>query len=409
MAIVLEITKRDGLLFMFRKDTKAHYYGPVSQFSYTNVGGTVTFTIKTSVKEIEVYSGSGATISVHGKILILLGAIDAVLSELLDESDSDVITADELKVSLDKAIAQATDTDKVVRADDSRAVAPNDRKHGISDCNPNSGLPVDDAGTLITTAHEGFRNGNPRYAEQLFLPQTTSAIFARNVSNGKWSSWNKCLMLSEDQVDNLDNFGQFLTAVNRNQPDKPEGKNGIMLAMQYGVNRYDGKWGAEIYINEVNQNLLFRKRDNGTWGVWQRVLTDRDRLTEKVTLDLVSKDTGHFTFQTAQKRARFIGFRQANGEYLGYVEVDCSVKISAGDFTNEVILETPAGWQLAETIQACGDLFQTGSGGHFWRLWSENDNIGNQSLLRTWNNNSDVPRNVDLRLMYNFPAILKQA
>jgi hypothetical protein len=300
--------------------------------------------------------------------------------------------------------------DKVVRADDERGVAPKERKHGISDVNPHADLPVGDAGTIINTAHTGFRGGSNDWGEQIFLPQSLATMFLRVVQNKVWSSWRRTLLSTDDQVSNIDDFGEFISIVNKSQAGKPGNKNGILISIPYFVNRPDGKWGAQLYITEVDQDLYFRKKDNNVWGPWKRVLTDVGVAVEsnKKVLNLVPTDTAHFTFNTASRLARFIGYRQGKGDYIGYVEVDCKVKIATGDFGGEVILKTPAGWRLAETIQACGDLFQTGSGGHFWRLWSENDNLGDQSLLRTWNNNSDIPRGVDLRLMYNFPCVLME-
>jgi hypothetical protein len=299
---------------------------------------------------------------------------------------------------------------RVVRADDTRSVHANSRKHGISDIENLDGLPVTQAGSIINCAHSGYREGQNKWGQQLFLPQSFAALFLRKSENGGWSSWKKALTSTDDQVGNLDDFNEFMSVVNKNQANKPGGQNGLLLSMPYFVYRPDYKWGCQIYITEVTQEMYFRCKNANVWGPWKKVVTDAGRVGEKAILSLMLHSPEGVTFQSNSNLAKFIGYRQPNGDYSGFVQVDATINFAPNaNWQGITLVSLPDGWQLVESHQACGDLFQTGTNGHFWRLWSECDEPGSTTLIKSWNNNSDIPRNTPLRLMYNFPCIIKYA
>jgi hypothetical protein len=376
---------------------------PVREVTYAVEGKTA---VKVSTKDGKLlFHGTVSELLIGGKP-VAWETVTAQLTALLDVNEG--VTEENLAAILEAS--GLFSPDRVVRADDTRTIHANLRRHGISDIENYDTLPVSQPGTIINAAHAGFREGNNQYAEQLFLPQDNASIFVRKANNGKWSSWRKAQTSSDDQVGNIDEFGEFISIVNKTQANKPGNRNGMLLSLPYNVYRPEGKYGNQMYFTEVEGEMYIRTKTNNVWGAWKKVLTDGDigKLNEKVSLDLNLINTTHFTFDESGRLAKFIGYRQAENDYLGYIQVDASVTISAGSFTGEGILQAPAGWQLAETHQTCGDLFTTGSGGHAWRLWSENDNPNETTLIRTWDNNADIPRSTKLRLMYNFPCVLKK-
>jgi hypothetical protein len=231
----------------------------------------------------------------------------------------------------------------------------------------------------------------------------------RKVENGKFSSWKKALTSSDDQVGNLDEFGEFMFVVNKTQANKPDGQNGLLLSMPYFVYRPDGKWGCQIYITEVTQEMYFRCKNDNAWGQWKKVLTNADRIGERIALNLTLNASTGITLSLSGGVAKFVGYRQTSGDYLGFAQVDASIKFAANANWNGVTLVSlPTGWQLVESHQTCGDLFTTGTGGHFWKLWSECDEPGSTALVKSWNNNIDIPCDAALHLMYNFPCIIRE-
>jgi hypothetical protein len=108
---------------------------------------------------------------------------------------------------------------------------------------------------------------------------------------------------------------------------------------------------------------------------------------------------------------KFHGFQLPDKTYFGYVEVDVTINLPGSrGFTNIVILHLPSGYALAQKFQQAGTIWRTGAtSGEAWNLWSENDEINNSTaLIRIWDNNKNIPRSESLRLLYNFPCIIKK-
>jgi hypothetical protein len=389
---------REGDIIAFRRAGNNAYF-PVNQVAYDwkdpelriFADGDVVF--EGTFNEVQV----GEAVLERGKAASVLSALFLIDTRVTDS---------ELAASL----AEALTPDRVVRADDNRALHANSRRHGISDIENIDTLPVAVPGTIINTAHAGFRGGSNKFAEQLFLPQDKPALFIRKSGDGKWSGWVKVLTSTDDQVGNIDDFSEFISIVNKTQVNKPGNKNGMLLSLPYNVYRPENKYGNQIYFTEVEGEMYFRTKTNNVWGAWKRVLSTADLIGEKVTLQLTLTPATGVSISTNGGLAKFIGYRQANGDYLGYTQVDATVNFAADANWNGItIVSLPTGWKLAEAHQACGDLFTTGPGGHFWKLWSECDETGTTALIKTWNNNADIQRNTNLRLMYNFPCVIRQA
>jgi hypothetical protein len=389
---------RYGDLIALRQAGNNAYY-PVGNITY-KVGEKNKLTISAAGRT--VFAGEIDEAQV-GETILAQTTAEAILSALLFVDTG--VTDTELAALLTDAL----NPDRVVRADDNRALHSNVRRHGISDIENCDGLPVNMPGTIINAAHAGFRNGSNRFAEQLFLPQDRAALYVRKANDGKWSGWVKVLTSTDDQVGNIDEFGEFISIVNKTQANKPGNRNGMLLSLPYNVYRPENKYGNQIYFTEVEGEMYFRTKTNNAWGVWKRVLSTADRIGEKVTLTLNLNASTGITIALNGGVAKFIGYRQANGEYFGFVQVDAAINFATSANWNGVTLVSlPEGWQLAESHQACGDLFTTGTGGHFWKLWSECDEPGSTALIKSWNNNADIPRGTALRLMYNFPCIIRE-
>ncbi|MDR2748827.1 MAG: hypothetical protein LBB10_02920 [Bifidobacteriaceae bacterium] len=129
---------------------------------------------------------------------------------------------------------------------------------------------------------------------------------------------------------------------------------------------------------------------------------------EKVTFNITMNSNAPFSFY-ANTLAIFVGYKQANGDIFGYAQIDGYLTIATGDFSGVTIASLPTGYIVAEKHQTVGSVWRTGTSGSATFLWSELDNPGTTTLLRAWNNNSSVPRNTDVRLMYNFPCVIRQA
>ncbi|MDR3116578.1 MAG: hypothetical protein LBT91_01915 [Bifidobacteriaceae bacterium] len=130
---------------------------------------------------------------------------------------------------------------------------------------------------------------------------------------------------------------------------------------------------------------------------------------QAINLSISPKGGAYFFFYTRYS-GDFYGFYLPDGNIFGFVSIDYVFKLAnVRGWQNQIIFTLPTGYALAKPIQTPGQVFATGTSGSAYLLWSENDNIdGSTALLRSWDNNYSVPRNSEIRLLYNFPCLIKK-
>ncbi|MDR2748876.1 MAG: hypothetical protein LBB10_03190 [Bifidobacteriaceae bacterium] len=157
----------------------------------------------------------------------------------------------------------------------------------------------------------------------------------------------------------------------------------------------------------TSANTAETARDNLSLYSKSEIDTKFANTGQKVTVSITLNNGAYFNFGSSE--AKFIGYKQTNGDILGYVEIDAYVTIATGNFEAVTIASLPSGYKTVEKHQAVGSVWITGASGAAQFLWAELDTPGGTDLIKTWNNNANVPRSTSLRLMFNFPYIIREA
>ena len=150
--------------------------------------------------------------------------------------------------------------------------------------------PINNDGIILSASWKG----DPNYAHQIYIDDSSSAMMQRGRNNGTWGDWVRVIDSStiRSQSVNYANTAGSTTKVTRikhlsttEELDgfvdantfqyatvdsvAPINNDGIILSASW---KGDPNYAHQIYIDDSSSAMMQRGRNNGTWGDWVRVI-----------------------------------------------------------------------------------------------------------------------------------------